>query len=171
MLMAPESNIASAPPWRIVSVSCSPNETGMTWLVPVFRASQVTRFVFMSSQVTAQCDSCRGKWSALQVAEVVLGDREQAMHIYGVSACLMPDPKPPTPASNPIQMISVQNGVNPHSLSASARRWSRPSKSSSLATGPTESSVRRSRSRQRSARKRTRALYQGEEGGSLLPTY
>ncbi len=73
----------------------------------------------------AHCFSCGGKWSPFQVAEKVLGNREQAKTLL-VEIGLF-QPQAPTdgngqtartspPMQNPIEVIARQKGVSPESL-------------------------------------------------------
>ncbi len=73
----------------------------------------------------AQCYSCGGKWSPLQVAEAVLGDRGQAksvmveLGIFEPSASNNGDVAKPTSApQDPTETIARQKGVPPESLRA-----------------------------------------------------
>ena len=73
----------------------------------------------------AQCYSCGGKWSPFQMAEAVLGDREQAksvmveLGIFQPSAGNNGDAAKPTSAPpDPTETIARQKGVPPESLRA-----------------------------------------------------
>ena len=73
----------------------------------------------------AQCYSCGGKWSPFQMAEVVLGDREQAKSVMVELGLFQPSAgnngdaaKPTSAPPDPTETIARQKGVPPESLRA-----------------------------------------------------
>ena len=71
----------------------------------------------------AQCYSCGGKWSPFQLAEKVLGHREQAKALLVEMGIFKPQingngqaAMAPAPPQDPVQLIAVQKGVSPESL-------------------------------------------------------
>ncbi len=71
----------------------------------------------------AQCYSCGGKWSPFQLAEKVLGNREQAKSLLVELGIFQPPVNgngqtatAPSPPQDPIQVIARQKGVSPESL-------------------------------------------------------
>ncbi|NQT37342.1 MAG: hypothetical protein HQ581_07640, partial [Planctomycetes bacterium] len=73
----------------------------------------------------AQCYSCGGKWSPFQMAEAVLGNREQAKSMMVELGIFQPSvgnngdaTKPTSTPPDPIEIIARQKGVPPESLRA-----------------------------------------------------
>ena len=68
----------------------------------------------------AHCFSCQGKWSAFQVAETILGDRERAKTVMIELGIFEPRGygTPNACSSNPLEVIARQKRISPESLLA-----------------------------------------------------
>lgn len=64
------------------------------------------------------CYSCHGKWSPLQVAETVLGDRERAKAMLVEMGIFQPTANNAVPMTDPIVAIARLKGITPESLRA-----------------------------------------------------
>lgn len=84
----------------------------------------------------AQCYSCGGKWSPFQVAEVVLGNREQAKQLLVDIGLFKPDAESKTAPSDPIESIARQKGVSADSLRAFGAKVVSPTKIEFPCYGP-----------------------------------
>jgi len=80
-------------------------------------------FRLHQDECVAQCYSCGGKWSPFQLAEKVLGNREQAISLLVELGIFQPamngngqTATAPSPPQDPIQAIARQKGVSPESL-------------------------------------------------------
>ncbi len=84
------------------------------------------------------CFSCGGSWSPFQVAEVVLGDRDQAKALLIDLGIFQPDPGR-NGEHNPIDQLALiarQKGVRPESLKVYGAKKSSPTEITLPAYGP-----------------------------------
>lgn len=91
---------------------------------PCIACNSSDAFHLHHDQGVGHCFSCGGKWSPFQVAETVLGNREQAKSLLVELGVFQPPTNgnrqtaTPSPPQDPIQVIARQKGVSPESLQA-----------------------------------------------------
>ncbi|MGD9721816.1 MAG: toprim domain-containing protein [Pirellulales bacterium] len=83
----------------------------------------------------AYCYSCGGKWSPLDVAEKVLGDRDKAKQLLVEIGLFQPSAAPVAP-TDPIELIALQKGVTADSLRSFGAKVVGPGKIQFACYGP-----------------------------------